>query len=380
MEELTSPAGAGSGEPFLAATRDGVVLSWLEHIDGRLHALRVSTLEDNQWSPAVTVAQRDDFFVNWADFPTVQEVAPGVLAAHWLQRGGSGTYDYGIRVVHSSDRGATWSEPWTPHEDGTPTEHGFASFLPLGDRAWGIVWLDGREFHAPEGDQASEEMTLRFRSVSSEGTRAQEVLVDGRICDCCQTDAAVTSEGPLVVYRDRTEDEIRDIYVTRLVDGAWTEGTPVHGDGWNIAACPVNGPAAAARDEDVAVAWFTGAGDVPRVKVAFSADAGATFGAPVQVDDGNPAGRVDVLLAPDGSALVVWLERAGEGVAEVRARRVWPDGRATPAATVASSSDARASGFPRMAVAGEGSVVIAWTDAGDEGTRVRVARAEVPLR
>ena len=380
LTELTSPAGEQSGEPYLSATAEGVVLSWLEQTQGRTHALRVSTLLDNQWSSAVTVAERDDFFVNWADFPTVAEVAPGMLASHWLQRSGAGTYDYGVRVVHSRDGGRTWSEPWTPHEDGTPTEHGFASFLPLPDQAWGLVWLDGRKFHAPEGQTAPEEMTLRFRSVSSDGTPGPETEVDPRICDCCQTDATVTSQGPLVVYRNRTEDEIRDIYVTRLVDGAWTEGVPVHDDGWNIAACPVNGPAVAARDDDVAVAWFTGVADVPKVQVAFSSDAGATFGGAVQVDDGNPAGRVDVLLLEDGSALVSWLERGAAGQADVRARRVWPDGRAGPTATVATSSDARASGFPRMAIDRSGSLIVAWTDAGESGSRVRVARAEIPRR
>jgi hypothetical protein len=378
--ELASPAGAGSGEPYLSAAGEGVVLSWLEQLEGRRHALRISTLVDNQWSSPVTVVEREDFFVNWADFPTVAEVAPGVLAAHWLQRGGAGTYDYGVRVVVSSDGGRTWSEPWTPHGDGTPTEHGFASFFELPNRAWGLVWLDGRQFYAPEGQTASEEMTLRYRSVGADGTPGEEAVVDARICDCCQTDATVTSAGPLVVYRDRTADEIRDIHVTRFVDGAWTEGVPVHSDGWNIAACPVNGPATSARDDAVAVAWFTGAGDTPRVKVAFSSDAGGTFSAPVHVDDGNPAGRVDVLLLEDGSALVSWLERVAEGSAEVRVRRVRPDGTSGPAATITTSSDARASGFPRMAQGADGSLVIAWTDAGESGTRVRVARAEVPGR
>jgi hypothetical protein len=378
IEPLVSPARDGSGEPFLASTGDGVVLTWLEQIEGRRHALRIATLRGDEWSSPVTVAERDDFFVNWADFPSVAEVAPGVLAAHWLQRGGSGTYDYGVRVVRSTDGGATWSEPWMPHEDGTPTEHGFASFFPLENGAWGLVWLDGREFHAEDGAEASEEMTLRFRSVSADGTPGDEVLVDGRICDCCQTDATVTSAGPLVVYRDRTEDEIRDIYVTRMVDGAWTEGVPVHADGWNIGACPVNGPAASARGEAVVVAWFTGADEVPRVKVAFSDDAGATFSAPVQVDDGNPAGRVDVLMVDDRSALVVWLERRGDGQAEVRARRVWSDGEAGPAETIATSADARASGFPRMARAADGSLVFAWTEPGEDSARVRLARARVP--
>jgi hypothetical protein len=147
----------------------------------------------------------------------------------------------------------------------------------------------------------------------------------------------------------------------------------------------VNGPAVAARGDEVAVAWFTGAGGVPLVNVAFSGDAGAAFSAPVQVDDGNPAGRVDALLLADGSALVTWLERTAGGQAEVRARRVWAPadgspGRSGPAATVATSSDARASGFPRMAALADGSLLVAWTDAGEAGTRVRVARAEVPER
>jgi hypothetical protein len=378
---LSAPTGAGSAEPYLAATDDGVLLSWLEPTAERTHALKMSSFRDNQWSPAVTIAERDDFFVNWADFPTVSQVAPGVLAAHWLQRsGGPGTYDYGVRVVHSRDDGRTWSEPWMPHQDGTPTEHGFVSFLAMQNGGWGLVWLDGREYHAAEGAEATDEMTLRFRGVGSDGTPGPETLVDGRICDCCQTDAAMTSHGPVVVYRDRSEQEIRDIFVTRLVNGTWSEGVPVHADGWEIDACPVNGPAVAARGEDVVVAWFTGAGDVPRVKVAFSSDAGAAFRAPVPVDDGNPAGRVDALLLADGSALVSWLERTTAGRAEVRARRIWPEGRSGPAFTVATSSDARGSGFPRMAPQTDGSLLIAWTEAIDAGTQVRVARAEVPER
>ena len=134
-------------------------------------------------------------------------------------------------------------------------------------------------------------MTLRYRAVAADGTVGPEVLVEDRICDCCQTDGAVTSAGPIVVYRDRSDSEVRDIYVTRLVDDRWTSGVPVHDDEWVIPACPVNGPAVAARDEAVAVAWFTGAADEPKVQMAFSVDAGAGFGDPVRIDDGNPLGR-----------------------------------------------------------------------------------------
>jgi hypothetical protein len=183
----------------------------------------------------------------------------------------------------------------------------------------------------------------------------------------------------VVVYRNRTDEEIRDIFVTRRVNGEWTEGVPLHDDGWHIAACPVNGPSAVARGENVAVAWFTGANEVPRVNVAFSSDAGATFTAPVQVDEGNPAGRVDLVLLADGTAVVSWLERV-EGDAEVRVRRVQPDGKFGPSASVARSSGARASGFPQVIESKNGSLVFAWTDLSDGGSRVLLARAEVPRR
>jgi hypothetical protein len=111
------------------------------------------------------------------------------------------------------------------------------------------------------------------------------------------------------------------------------------------------------------------------VNVAFSDNAGATFGAPVRVDGGSPAGRVDVVLLPDGAALVTWVERVGGDVAAVRARRVGRDGSVGAPMTIASSSAARSSGFPRSTVAGT-NVLFAWTVPG-RPSAVRVARAAV---
>src|SRR5690606_29778853 len=119
-------------------------------------------------------------------------------------------------------------------------------------------------------------------------------------------------------------------------------GVAVHADNWEISGCPVNGPALAADGHQVAIAWFTAANDSARVKVAFSGDAGASFGDPIVADDGAPAGRVDVALLQGGDALVTWIERVGGDTAAVRVRRVRRDGQAGTSFTVASSSAARA--------------------------------------
>ncbi len=338
----------------------------------------LSRLAAGSWATPTVVAESERFFVNWADFPSVTTDATGALWAHWLLRGDAGGYDYGVRVSRSIDGGASWSEPWTPHEDGTPQEHGFVTLLPMEDGV-GVVWLDGREYSdGPDGSPASREMTLRFRTAGALGA-GSETLLDGRTCDCCQTDAAMTSQGPVVTYRDRSMDEIRDIYVTRRVAGEWTEGRAVHDDGWHIEGCPVNGPAIVAEGDNVAIAWFTAANEEPRVKVAFSTDAGATFSEPVVVDSGDPSGRVDLLRSPDGSVVVSWLERTGGEGAEVRVRRVWPEGRIGPESAVAVSSGARSSGFPRMASIDDHALLFAWTDLGSgPSPMISTAVVEVP--
>ena len=379
LELLPTPAGPGSAEPNLDVGPDGVVhLSWLEPMgNGQGHVLRVAALEGSKWSQPAEVRSGRDFFVNWADFPSVLSLGKGRLVAHWLQRTGTATYAYGVRLAFTRDHGRTWSAPLTPHTDSSNTEHGFVSLWRTA-RGDGVeaVWLDGRKYNRV-GDDPTNEMSLATAAFTVEGRASlPERILDGRVCDCCQTAVAMTGRGPVIVYRDRSPDEIRDIAVVRRTGaGRWTEPVAVHADGWKINACPVNGPSIVARGNDVAVAWFTAANDTPMVRVAFSRDAGATFGAPIRVDEGRPAGRVDVEVTRDGAALVSWIERTGGDAASIRVRRVERSGRAGAPTTIATSSAARASGFPRMVIARD-DAIFAWTAAG-RPSEVKVAKMKV---
>jgi hypothetical protein len=365
---------------------DGTVLMSWQEPQASGHALRMARLNGSDWSEPRTIATGDDFFVNWADFPSVIEMPDGSLAAHWLQREGPDTYAYGVRIARSRDGGKSWSSPLTPHLDGTLTEHGFVSLFPTPDGSLAAVWLDGRDFARaaaerealPSGRDAGPpeaDMSLRYAEIDEAGEIHAQTLLDARTCDCCQTSAALTSAGPIVVYRDRSEGEIRDISLVRRLDGRWTAPAVLHEDDWHIPACPVNGPAVSAMGDRLAIAWYTAADDVPRVFVAFSEDAGASFGKALRVDDGKALGRVDVALLPDGSALVLWLETAEEG-ARLTARRIRADGAKSQAETVALTDVSRSSGFPRMVLRGT-EVVLAWTDTAGEGV-LRTAIATLP--
>jgi hypothetical protein len=200
--------------------------------------------------------------------------------------------------------------------------------------------------------------------------------IDLRVCECCSTAAVVTPEGVLAAYRNRSEEEIRDIYVSRLEQGRWTEPAPVHADNWQIHACPINGPALSTRDRDVAIVWYTVKQDQGRAYAAFSRDAGRTFGTPIRLDDGGSLGRVDVEMLPDGSAVATWVE-VGDGRAQLRARRVTIEGTRSAAITVTRLATGRASGYPRVARHGN-ELVFAWTETSSGTPQVRTAVARIP--
>jgi len=374
LAALPSPAGPRSGEPFLATDASGAVhMTWIERTGDSTHAVRYARLDSgNTWSTPTTVVERRDLFVNWADYPSVIATPSGRLVVHWLQRSGNGRYAYDVRIAQSTDRGVTWSDGTVLHTDRSGSEHGFvATWVAPGDSVR-AAWLDGRHMTSDSGGHGTGAMSVQSVAAAPSGALGREEPLDLRTCDCCQVAATVTPSGPVIAYRDRTDDEIRDIAVVRQVNGQWTPPSIVHQDGWHIEACPVNGPALASRGDTVAIAWFTGAQDTARVRVAFSVDGGQRFAAPVRIDAGTPAGRVGITLDENGDAIVSWLERVPPEDAEVRVRRVARTGDMGAPIVVSRTKAARASGFPRIVRSGD-TLVAAWTLPGDSA-RVMLGR------
>ena len=382
MEELGLAAGAGSAEPRLSkGPRGTIVLSWQEP-QGDQTQLRYSRLGNTGWSEPQIVAQGDSWFVNWADFPSVMPVSENLWAAHWLSKRPGGIYAYDVALALSADGGKTWGNSITPHRDNTATEHGFVSLYPAADGV-GVVWLDGRNTTAAGSDHAHSEepgnggMTLRHAVVTADGVISEEAELDALVCDCCQTSVAIASEGPVAVYRNRTEEEIRDIYITRYIKGKWQPGQPVSNDGWKISGCPVNGPAVAAQGDTVAVAWFTMADDIPRVRFARSLDGGQTFNEAIDIDDDAPSGRVDLVLLNNGVAAISWLDEGDNGAGAIRVQLMHPDGSIIAVHTIATTELSRPAGFPQLASDGN-SLIVAWTDSRKKASRVKSRRITLP--
>ncbi len=377
--EIDSPAGAGSAQPRLAVGPDGrALLSWLEPADDD-YTLKFAALGEQGWAEAQTVAAADDWFVNWADTPSVVPVSGDLWAAHWLRYQPESYFAYDVYVSLSADGGVSWREPELLHQDGTETEHGFVKLFPHHDGV-GAVWLDGRnliidgEFLYEDADGNIVGTSLRYARFSATGERLESLELDELVCDCCLPDVALSSSGPVLAYRDRTTQEARDIVVRRMENDQWQAPLPISPDNWIIEACPINGPAIAAAGDSVVVAWFSAAGNDPHVRLARSEDAGRSFGAPVEIDGAGSFGHVDVAVPAAGDAIITWLRSEADGVG-LAIRRVSAAGLISETQTVTSIDIGRPADFPQMVVAGE-RLVFAWTDFEDRGT-VKTAVAEI---
>ena len=394
IEAWPLPAMPGTASPDLSRAPDGrLLLSWISEVPGRRPAFQFAEhLPDRGWQTARTIAVGNSMFVNWADTPHISATPDRALWAHWLQKSADAPYAYDVMLVRSLDHGMNWSAPRKVHDDATTTEHGFVSMWAQDDGLLGMAWLDGRNTgagaHAAEHDDHEADhgaergpMTLRAAVFDANMADRDAAQIDADVCDCCQTDVATTRDGALLVYRDRTKDEIRDIYATRFDGKTWSTPKPVHADGWKMPACPVNGPSVAALDRQAVVAWYTGANDEVAVKLAVSTDAGATFGKPLVLDKGpDVAGRVAVAIDAK-QVWVVWL-REVKGAQSLWLARYSPDLskeiQRTKLADV--NGRGRATGMPKLVLDGAVAHVV-WTDVVDgtpqlKGVRIVAAAAQ----
>lgn len=351
-----NPAGPGAlAASLVRADHGAIYLSWLEPKATGTTALRFARYDaaGSRWGEARTIAAGRDWFVNWADFPALAAEPGGRLTAVWYVNNPAAASGQGAHSHHdagyqawfsqSTDDGVTWSPPARLTTESDKVE--FVSLQPLGRGGLAAVWLDGR---AKKHDDTAA-MRLYGRML---GADEPDQLIDDSVCDCCQTTLTAFPDGSaLVGYRARREGEVRDNYTASYRSGKWEAPRILNADDWRIGGCPVNGPRlASAGGGTVAAAWFTAAGNEARVLAAVSPDAGARFLMPQRVDLGNPLGRVDTVLLRDGSRLVTWLEAAGEKEAGIYLRRISADDEVGPPVLLAASSQARASGFPRLAL------------------------------
>lgn len=358
IEEIPFLYGDNNAQPNLVSSNGTLSLSWISSKKENKASLHFSQFKKGKWIKPQTIANGSDWFVNWADFPAHAINEDLIITSH-LKKSASGTYTYDVILNLKKLSGEKIKENFLLNTDGVKAEHGFVSIIPNNNKGFFITWLDGRNTVEKKLDGHHKPMTIRFAEITNKGDVINESELDAAVCDCCQTSIEMTNNGPIIVYRDRSEKEVRDIYTIRNINGVWEEPNPLHNDGWIINGCPVNGPKVAVNSTNLAIAWFTVVNNNPLVNVSFSKTNGDSFGTPFKLNDHDAIGRVDVAFLNNEEVIVSYMEVDDIGT-YLRIKKVSVNGKVSKPITISKIDGGRNTGVPQLEVINN-EIFIVWT-------------------
>ena len=368
IEEIPFLHENSNAQPSLVYRNSSLSLSWVSFNEQKKASLNLSRFTDGKWTKPQTIATGSDWFVNWADFPT-HAINGNLILTSYLKKSASGTYNYDVVLSLQKLSGEKIKEDFILHSDGVKSEHGFVSIIPNDNHGFYVTWLDGRNTVEKKLDGHHKPMTIRFAEITAGGGVINESELDSATCDCCQTSIAANKNGPIVVYRDRDKKEVRDIYITRQINGAWEAPSPVHKDGWIINGCPVNGPKVAVNSNNLAVSWFTVYNENPIVNLSFSKSNGDSFGTPIKINDHDAIGRVDVAFLNEQEVIVSYMEGDDVGT-YLRIKKVSINGKVSEPITISKIDGGRNTGVPQLEIFNS-EIFIVWTVFVDEKNQLK---------
>ncbi len=360
-----------NAQPSLVSSVGSLSLSWISSDDNEKSSLNFSQFKDGKWFKPHTITRGSDWFINWADFPT-HAINGNLILSSYLKKSTSGEYNYDIILNLQKLNGEKIKENFILHTDGTKSEHGFVSIVSNNSKGFYISWLDGRNTIEKGIENQHNPMTIRFAEVTNHGDIINETELDSATCDCCQTSITATNNGPVVVYRDRSKKEVRDIYITRKINGVWEAPSAVHNDGWIINGCPVNGPKVASNLNNLAVSWFTVSNGRPIVNLSFSKSNGEYFDTPLKINDLDAIGRVDIVFLNEKNVLVSYIEGDDNGTF-LRIKKVSIDGKVSAPITISEIDGGRNTGVPQLEKFND-EIFVVWTVFENERNQLKSAK------
>ena len=350
-EEISFLYENNNAQPSLVSNNGKLSLTWISNDEEMNASLNFRQFKNERWTNPIKLANGNDWFVNWADFPTHAISGDKVLSSY-LKKSDSGTYNYDVFLSLHKLSGEKVKEDFILNTDGFKAEHGFVTITSNDSEGFLVTWLDGRNTVENDEDGNHKPMTIRFAEITNAGDIINETELDSSVCDCCQTSMTYTNKGPLVVYRDRSEEEVRDIYVTRNIDEVWEDPIPVNNDGWVIYGCPVNG--------------------IPKVNLSFSDSYGSSFGSPIKINDFSAIGRVDTAFLNEREVIVSYMEGDGDGT-YLRIKKISIDGKVSKPITISKIDGGRGTGVPQLEILDD-EIFIVWTVYNNESNQLKTVR------
>lgn len=310
-----------------------------------------------------------ELYVRLNDAPKAARLASGALLFAYQTKIGEELDAIGVRVAIEED-GPPPSDISMLHDDDSPVAHGPVAIVPAPDGSALLLWPDARDAPGPS--------RLYGRTLYADGSRGPEMVLDARVSERSLPAGLLLPTGEtIVVYRDRTESELRDVSVVRCERaGPWSDPVSVHEDGWRVVTNPTEGsPAIARSGDEVAVAWFTQIGEEKdnAIRIVFSNDAGKTFGDVQTLVVGATLGRVALAGMGDGIFVLAHLSAVesleNPALYPVEVAFIARGSQRTEFVALGDLTNAFRSGRLDLIAAGPGRALAVW--AGREGIELR---------
>lgn len=393
---VTSPAvDAEAGDAALAAAPDTglVFLAWVAGDTGARHLWFARSADaGGSWSRPVRVtAAADDIGAPHGESaPRLVAAGAGKVAIVWSRSvavPGRRWPASEIRFARSLDGGATWGAVITLNDDstGAPGTHTFHGATWSGGGGIVAAWLDERGgdsfpgHHHAVGDATAaatmeSDARIFFTATRDFGaTWTPNRAAWGAVCPCCRVALAREPSGGVVAaWRQHFPGSVRDVVTAALLPVA-AEPQRVHRDDWEYPGCPHTGPALAVGSDGVRhVAWYTGKAEGAGMYYARMApgDTAAAGAVALVTGPSVQTGHGTIAPLPSGGALAAFDVDEGGGRG-IRLAHIGAEGTLVASRTIDGSSGGS---YPQVLALGDGTALVAWRQAGEDGPGVRLAR------
>lgn len=176
--------------------------------------------------PGVLVAADKTIYVVWTH----------PLAQRWTSE---------VRFARSTDGGKSFFKPVTLSGNDPNGSRGFATLAVAGNDEPVVAWIDNGDVNASKVPGKPHEASLDYSWSNDDGTTfVASRRMPGRSCECCRIALVREPDGRVAaLFRGVHGDNIRDHSFAVL----GTDGKPDHParvtfGGWQVAACPEQGP------------------------------------------------------------------------------------------------------------------------------------------
>ena len=382
--------GRANANPSAAADGRTVAVAWAASEPGGATDIYVAVSRDGGGTFGDPVRVNDiagDARVSGEQPPRLIVRTPNRLAVAWVSTRDGTT----IRVAQSADGGRTFAPSIAVSQAGAPGNRGWHAMDVNARGDIEVVWLDhramaGHEHHhtagaghgTRDGAAMARLSAIYAARVRADGRVEPERQIATGVCYCCKTAIAAVTDGSIVAaWRHVYAGNFRDIAFTRAADGRrFAAPLRVSADEWRLDGCPDDGPAIAVDGGNrTHLVWPTRVTENGEPTIAlFYAQSrdGRTFTERQRLPTEGVAHHPQLVVRRDGGVQAVW-DESGDGARTIASATANVDGRGVARFTRVSLDGVTSASYPALAAGSDG-VVLAWSDASEDPSTIRVTR------